>query len=227
MNTPASVLRRKSQVFVEIPPSPLHSAKSAMANRAGLQATTPLKTAAINVNKHPSSSISSASLKRKSPDASHDMPKSNNDPQSPKAKKTKIENPSKTDAVVKKTTKITNASDGPATPKSTPKSKLSDGTLRCHQCARLVDPLGKNANHSCAGNRRRLTIHAAIAQCTFNRPKGERCTYKYCKACLKNRYQQDIVAIKNQSRDGCPDEVKVKHATGTEYIFQSVCRCHS
>ncbi|PIL35898.1 hypothetical protein GSI_01558 [Ganoderma sinense ZZ0214-1] len=197
MHTPASALRRKSQVFVEIPPSPLHSAKSAMVNRAGLQVSTPFKTVATNVDNLPSPSTASASLKRKSPDASHDMPKSNDDPQPPKAKKTKAENPSTKDAPVKKTTKTTNASDGPTTPKSKP----SDGTLRCHQCARLVDP-------------------SAIAQCTFTRPKGERCTLKYCKACLRNRYQQDIADVKSQSPEGCPDEVKAKHASGTEYIFQ-------
>ncbi|KAM5540200.1 hypothetical protein V8D89_006019 [Ganoderma adspersum] len=202
MDTPASALRRKSQVFVEIPPSPLHSARSTMASRAGLQADmhTPFKTVATNVDNHPSPSISSASLKRKSPDASHDMPKSNDDPQPPKTKKTKTENPSKKDAPVKKTPKITNASDAPVTPKSKP----SDGTIRCHQCARLVDP-------------------SVIVQCTFTRPRGGRCPYKYCKACLKNRYQQDIAAIRSQSREGCSDEVKAKHTAGTEYIFQCPC----
>ncbi|KAI1795662.1 hypothetical protein LXA43DRAFT_1167161 [Ganoderma leucocontextum] len=208
MNTPASVLRRKSQVFVEIPPSPLHSTKSAIAIR-GLQANAPFKTVATNMDNHPSPSTSSASLKRKSPDASHDMPESNDDPQPPKVKKTKTENSSKKDAAVKKTPKSTNASDGLAISKSKP----GDGTLRCHQCARLFDS-------------------SAIAQCTFNRPSGERCTFKYCKACLKNRYQQDIIAIKSHSPEGCSDDVKVKHATGTEYIFQcprcrGECNCRA
>ena len=218
MDTPASALRRKSQVFVEIPPSPLHSARTTIASRAGLQADmhTPFKSVATNVDNHPSPPISSASLKRKSPDASHDMPRSNDDPQPPKTKKTKTENPSKKDAPVKKSPKITNASDAPATPKSKP----SDGTIRCHQCARLVDPSGKHRSHACAGSGRRLNLYAVIVQCTFIRPKGGRCPYKYCKACLKNRYQQDIAVIRTQSREGCSDEVKAKHIAGTEFIFQ-------
>lgn len=62
-------------------------------------------------------------------------------------------------------------------------------------------------------------ICAVIAHCTFSRPSGSRCTFKYCKACLKNRYQLDIVAAR-QSREGCPEEIKAKHVAGTEYIFQ-------
>lgn len=144
MATPASAIRRKPQVFVEIPLSPLHSVRSATANRASHQASTPFKAVETNVDNHnhPSPSTSSASLKRKSSDALHDMPVSNDDPQPPKAKKTKTENTVKKDAPVEKIMMGTNASDGPATPKSKPQPP--DWYLRCHQCARMFDPSGKS-----------------------------------------------------------------------------------
>ncbi|TBU61621.1 hypothetical protein BD310DRAFT_920405 [Dichomitus squalens] len=188
MDTPASVLRRRSQVFVEIPPSPLHSV---MGQRAS-QANTPFKAVPTNVDNLPSPS-GSPSLKRKLPDASDDTLKPNDEHQPPKAKKPKTENPFKQDAPTKK---LANASNAGAQ-----KSKVNDGSLRCHQCARLVGPSG-------------------IAQCTYKRTSGERCMCKYCKACLRNRYQLDIDTVKSRSPEGCSDEEKAKHAPGTDYVFQ-------
>ena len=139
MDGPASARRRRSQVFVEIPPSPLHSARSTMGQRAS-QPTTPFKTVPMNVDSLPSPPTSSASLKRKSPDASHDMSMPHDEHQPPKAKKPKTENAPKQDSTAQKTTKALSASEhtGPD------KSQANDGRLRCHQCARLFDPSGKN-----------------------------------------------------------------------------------
>ena len=58
----------------------------------------------------------------------------------PKAKKPKTENAPKQDSTAQKTAKALSASEhtGPD------KSQANDGRLRCHQCARLFDPYGKN-----------------------------------------------------------------------------------
>lgn len=144
MNRPVSAARRrKSQVFVEIPPSP-HISKSGKTDRAGLPESTPLKAVVMNVDNAPSSSSASASnqLKRKSPDEekTHTMAKHRDDAQAPRPKKPKTEHASKPDT----------ASSAKKNPKSIEQtadigdtSNAGKGLVRCHQCSRQMLPAGR------------------------------------------------------------------------------------
>lgn len=64
--------------------------------------------------------------------------------------------------------------------------------------------------------------------CTFKNPKakvaGERCRMRYCKACLKNRYEEDMDAIKSRDVAELSKKQKEKHVLTDGYYFQYVHR---
>ncbi|KAI0355707.1 hypothetical protein OH77DRAFT_1511521 [Trametes cingulata] len=198
MDRPASALRRKSQVFVEIPPSPLTS-RSGLANPRVPQENTPLRAVAMNIDHEEpaSSSPTSNKLKRKSMDASVGAQDA---VLAPKTKKAKTDgHPEGTSVTTDKNGKSTKAEKT---------SEAQDNYVRCHQCTRQYDPSGN-----------------AIIQCTYMRPSG-RCVLKYCKACLRNRYQEDIDAVRERGAAGSHEN----HTDAVPYVFKcprcsDACNC--
>ncbi|KAI8993888.1 hypothetical protein BD414DRAFT_576506 [Trametes punicea] len=206
MERPMSALRRKSQVYVEIPPSLIISSKSSRADRVVQQENTPLRAVAINVDrdKHPPSSTSKP-LKRKSLDTSQGDCEVKHNPSQPKFKKAKTEDPTKSvvSGEVAKTAKASAVQQS---------AKPQQDTVRCHQCTRQVDP-------------------SAAAHCTYLRPSGQQCVLKYCRACMRNRYEQDIHTIKTEGTD-VPSEERSKHASAVDYLFRcprcrTSCNCRA
>ncbi|OJT06965.1 hypothetical protein TRAPUB_2166 [Trametes pubescens] len=197
MNTPASALRRKSQVFVEIPPSPLVSSRSGGGNHRVQQENTPLKAVAMNVD-HPepsSSSPTSNKLKRKSMGATQTDHEDEGGVRPPKSKKAKIDAHSKANGVAEPTGKSGKGA------KAEKKSDGQENTVRCHQCTRQSEP-------------------TAAIECTYLRPTGQRCVLKYCKACMHNRYEKDIEVLKADGAANATTEGRSGHAGGLDYIFR-------
>ncbi|KAI0630129.1 hypothetical protein C8Q77DRAFT_243894 [Trametes polyzona] len=200
MERPSSALRRKSHVFVEIPPSPLTSAKSSSANPRAQQENTPLKSVAMNVDPVDTSPTRPNKLKRKSMDAP--QTEQTADARPPKSKKPKTEaraRPEDSMAAGEKKEKGQRR-----------KSDSIADTVYCHQCARRYDP-------------------SAVVQCTYLR-SGKQCVLKYCKACMRNRYQQDADDVRSRSPTESAVETRAKHAAGVQYLFQcprcsDICNC--
>ena len=182
---------------------------------------TPFKAVPVNVDSP--SKASSSKLKRKAMDDVDDTHKNLKDTselKQPRPKKTKTENAP--DAVAKKPAKAkdvvaqTAASAdcaGASGPKPPPRN--------CHQCARSYD--NPESMCSVSFSRWSMTLTTArldLVQCTYKRPKGQRCVHKYCKACLRNRYERDINEIRSCSPDDAPNAEREKHADGVEYHFQ-------
>ncbi|KAI0335003.1 hypothetical protein GY45DRAFT_1358661 [Cubamyces sp. BRFM 1775] len=195
MDRPASALRRKSQVFVEIPPSPFLSSKSGNAHPR-IQPETPLKAVTMNVDHvEPSSPPSITNntpngLKRKSMGTAQDYQEVEAGVQA-KTKKQK-----------------TNGQGEEVTHGKKSRAKRSDHstdaqgeTVRCHQCTRQV-------------------VHDAAIHCSSLRPSGQQCVLKYCRACMRNRYQAEIDDIKVQGSTGITDDARKTHAAQVPYIFR-------
>ncbi|RPD54734.1 hypothetical protein L226DRAFT_560379 [Lentinus tigrinus ALCF2SS1-7] len=201
MDRPTSAARRRrSQVFVEIPTSPL-TTKSGKADRTGPPEGTPLKAVVMNVDNAPSSSASTSSqLKRKSPEESqpHTMEKQKDDAQAPRPKKPKTENASRSDAKAPAKKPSNSAKDATNTGDA---SKAVEGLLRCHQCSRQMLP-------------------ADMALCSFKRPNGQRCSFRYCKSCVRNRYQQDFLAIHARSPQNATAEERAQHVNDVDYHYR-------
>ncbi|KAH9892790.1 hypothetical protein C8Q73DRAFT_73105 [Cubamyces lactineus] len=195
MDRPTSALRRKSQVFVEIPPSPFLSSKSSNAHPR-IQPETPLKAVTMNVDHVQTSSPSSIAndalnkLKRKSMGSAQD----HQDAESGLQTKTKKQ---KTDS---------HGEEGAQGKKSKAKrpdqsADAQQETVRCHQCTRQV-------------------AHDAAVHCSSLRPSGQQCVLKYCKACMRNRYQAEIDDIKAQGSTGITDDARKTHAADVPYTFR-------
>ncbi|KAI0762100.1 hypothetical protein BD413DRAFT_585522 [Trametes elegans] len=174
MSMPAPSLRRKSQVYVLIPPFPLVSKSGGTADpgRSVHQENTPLKTVAMNADYTEASSPPHTSNKRKrksmdAPRASHEGGDSEH---APKAKKPKT-------TVHPKHPKLANVAGKDDKAANSDKEAKEDVTYRCHQCTRQFDSSG-------------------IIQCTAMRLSGRQCILKYCRACMRNRYQVDVDTIK-------------------------------
>ncbi|KAI0744216.1 hypothetical protein C8Q80DRAFT_885422 [Daedaleopsis nitida] len=208
MDTPASARRRKSQVFVQVPPSP-YSTNSGKDDRADHPGNTPLKAVAMNVDNPPSPA---SRLKRKTMEESPAI-KTKEDAQPPRPKKTKTDksekpdHPSKQDTASKKRTDSARTTEGDA-------SHADQDLVRCHQCARKFD-------------------NSAALHCTLKRPNGQRCTFKYCRACLRNRYDLDLDVVKGKAPEAYADaDSKDKHVGGVEYLFpcprcSDICNCRA
>ncbi|KAI0705095.1 hypothetical protein C8T65DRAFT_577776 [Cerioporus squamosus] len=194
MDRPASAARRrKSQVFVEIPPSPL-TAKSGKADRIGPEST-PLKAVAINVDNAPSPASTSSQLKRKTPDDMRTTAKQTDDTQPPRPKKTKTENADASVAAKKPSKSVKATTDtGDA-------SRPVEGLVRCHQCSRQMLPTD-------------------MALCSFKRPNGQRCSFRYCKSCVRNRYDQDLLVIHARLPQDATTEERAQHADGVDYLYR-------
>ncbi|KAI9067407.1 hypothetical protein FKP32DRAFT_1609544 [Trametes sanguinea] len=148
---------------------------------------------------------SSKPRKRKSMDAPHAEQETNTDHVPSKAKK------AKNDTIVERT-----YTTGGAAQTNQDVTRKDSGALphagRCHQCTRPVDP-------------------SVSVRCTALRPTGKQCVFKYCKACMRNRYQQDINTIKSRGVK-IPTEERSKHATDIDYVFrcprcEDICNCRS
>ncbi|KAI0821692.1 hypothetical protein BC628DRAFT_1523476 [Trametes gibbosa] len=188
----ASKPRRKSQVFVQIPPSPYTSSKSAGANPPVQQVNTPLKAVAMNVDHVQTISLSPSSnkLKRKSmgaPDTDHQEEGAARPVKKPK---TNVRTPA--DGQAEKTGEIG---------EDNTKFQSQEDIVRCHQCTRQFGPAG-------------------VIQCTSLRSNDRRCVLRYCKACLRNRYQEDIETLRTITADGTSAEARGNYAKDATYFFR-------
>ena len=59
-----------------------------------------------------------------------------------------------------------------------------------------------------------------MALCSFKRPNGQRCSFRYCKSCVRNRYGQDVMEIHARSPQDATEEERAQHADGVDYLFQ-------
>ncbi|KAI0665936.1 hypothetical protein C8Q78DRAFT_1083504 [Trametes maxima] len=199
MDIPASALRRKSQVFVEIPPSPLVSSKTGSANPRVLQNNTPLKVVAMNVDQVEDTALAETSKKRKrkSMGASGASKDGQEGAQSPKPKKSKTDPHTEQEAITETRGKEVKEH------RAEKKPELSEDAVRCHQCARQYEP-------------------SDVMHCTATRASGQRCVLKYCKPCMRNRYQEDCEAIKARGTAGAQADRRV---ADVNYIFSDTCNC--
>ncbi|EIW63569.1 uncharacterized protein TRAVEDRAFT_62998 [Trametes versicolor FP-101664 SS1] len=151
----------------------------------------------MNVD-HPepsSSSPTSNKLKRKSMGAPQTDHEGEGDARPPHSKKLKTDARSKTNGAADPAGK---SGKGGKTEK---KSDGQENTVRCHQCTRQSEP-------------------AAVIECTYLRPTGQRCVLKYCKACMHNRYEKDIGTLKASGAANATTEGRSGHAGGLDYIYR-------
>jgi hypothetical protein len=179
------------QVYVEIPPSPLHT-RPHISSTSALKENTPFRLAHGNMQ-------GSTSHKRKLvPSDATPMP-------SPKKSKTLLEPSAKP------------RKSGSVHP---PKEELPNGWENCHQCGQKRDPSGNFSFGFPLGASERAQTDIVV--CTFlcapptKKPTRRRCGCKFCKTCLRNRYAEDINAIKSSS----PGEPG--HFEGEKYTFKYV-----
>ena len=65
-------------------------------------------------------------------------------------------------------------------------------------------------------------LFAAAIHCSSLRPSGQQCVLKYCKACMRNRYQTEIEDLKAQGSTGITDDARKTHATQVPYVYRHV-----
>ncbi|KAI3618778.1 hypothetical protein WG66_016655 [Moniliophthora roreri] len=160
-----SALRRLRQVYVEIPPSPLHTNSSSRTN--SVPANMPLSPTRSNMP------LNAPPQKRKLSNAAQPVHKKQ-----------------KTDGFG---THKENSSNSMVNEQST-SSKPEPTAYYCHQC-----------------NKKRDVPDILFCTASQDNPKGKgpRCRAKYCRNCLRNRYNEDIDANKLAAptpRDGVRDE---------------------
>ncbi|KAI0645928.1 hypothetical protein C8Q79DRAFT_1001402 [Trametes meyenii] len=127
--------------------------------------------------------------------------------QPPKSKKPKTDSPTKQE--------VDNDTGGKSTKtsKAEKKSELSEDAVRCHQCTRQYES-------------------SDVVHCTTIRSSGQRCVLKYCKPCMRNRYQEDGEAIKARGSAGASAQ---NHVTDVAFInfahrcprCSGTCNCRS
>ncbi|KAI0066131.1 hypothetical protein BV25DRAFT_1897659 [Artomyces pyxidatus] len=200
--------RRHSQVFVEIPPSPYRDASKFSSrdatedlSRPNPPPSTPLRVR--NEDNMPNPPVASPQLKRKR--SEHDLVQSLVSTKDATSKKQKL------------------TADGKAKPSNTAKANGSsnaneefpNGFFYCHQCTK----------------KRGLEVGLP---CTFKNSTGSpdaQCKAKYCKACLRNRYGQDMEEIKQRGTAVKPKESS-RHVKGKGYFFKcprcdGKCNCRA
>lgn len=104
--------------------------------------------------------------------------------------------------------------------KTEKKSDGQENTVRCHQCTRQSEPAGKHTALRFLTVRSSLELVAAVIECTYLRPTGQRCVLKYCKACMHNRYEKDIGTLKASGAANATTEGRSGHAGGLDYIYR-------
>ena len=189
------IARRYSQVYVEIPPSPLHRsigtpiAQHVSTVTANRKENAPLRASNMFQTQTKSTSAS-ASRKRKLsesdtnvavaavPSSSMKKAKLGTNDDKPKATK-----PSKAAARVQKI-QPSNVSE-----------EFPNGFFYCHQCSKKRDSACECPSHTHC-TLLELFIIAAGIHCTLNDVHNNRCKVKFCTPCLKNRYGERVDEIK-------------------------------
>ncbi|KAH9951550.1 hypothetical protein B0H21DRAFT_716488 [Amylocystis lapponica] len=198
---PAPISRRRSQVYVQIPSSYSPNVKDGSYSGDSLKENTPLRPPRMNSDSSMSSltTSSSHSRKRKLSDASGtvatrgDATKSN----TKKAKLSTADNAGTATgdkAKAKKSSKTWKRAEEAT-------EEFPNGAFYCHQCNKKRDVSVKLA---CSG-------HPLYFQEFSSNVSDNRCKAKYCKACLKNRYGQDMDEIKT---------MREKHVADEGFFFQ-------
>jgi hypothetical protein len=67
-------------------------------------------------------------------------------------------------------------------------------------------------------------IHPDVLLCTFITPKGSRCNARYCKHCLRNRYDMNMDAIVKRGRPSSKSKELEGHIVASGYVFKYVAR---
>lgn len=125
--------------------------------------------------------------------------------------------------LVSGTTLKTNSQPAPSAPTSI---DFPNGFIYCHQCSRKRDKSGayiqlRVSNPSIAQVAPPAAVHCTVREILTSKDKAireQRCTVKFCRSCLKNRYGEDLDVIKSRKSPG-----KDKGHVNTEnYIFKSV-----
>ncbi|KAI0043666.1 hypothetical protein FA95DRAFT_1597841 [Auriscalpium vulgare] len=204
--------RRLSQVYVQIPPSPFASSSKTTSRDASedlrdhKQMSTPLR---VRNDDTAFDSVTAAQIKRKRSERDLDG-----------REESQLDFDAKTSS--KKQKMIVEIQPRKSNSKKTTKAK----------------PLGANANeeypngffycHQCAKKR---GLEVGIP-CTFKvkvNHVDSQCKAKYCKACMKNRYGQDIDEIKGRSLNA---KESASHVKGQGYYFkcprcEGTCNCRA
>ncbi|KAI0268872.1 hypothetical protein BC834DRAFT_1031828, partial [Gloeopeniophorella convolvens] len=187
---PASKSRRTSEVYVLVPSSPYAIGTSKPTATLKADDALPPPTP-LRAHNMPSTSAFSNSIKRKRSEA-------NLSDAEQRAPETKTKRP-RLSASRAKAQKTKKANEVPSN--ATP--DFPNGFFYCHQCNKKRDNL-------------------VGLYCTFKTKTGgtlARCKAKYCRPCLKNRYGQDLDAIKGRGVSLQPKEI-VGHDKTQGYIFK-------
>ncbi|KDR75076.1 hypothetical protein GALMADRAFT_156959 [Galerina marginata CBS 339.88] len=190
--TPKShpAVQRLNKAYVQVPASPLSltsyralGTPNHVASSSRLKENTPLRAAQLAMMQHASSS--SAFLKRKLSD--REPSSLIFDGVNPSAKKSKLSTGATIGALMPTQIK-------PLLPAGNASPEFPNGFAYCHQCNKKRDITA--------------TVRCTVVekyQTTKDKNTKERlCANKYCKSCLKNRYNEDIETLKSEV-PGSPD----------------------
>ncbi|KAI0690517.1 hypothetical protein BC835DRAFT_1521597 [Cytidiella melzeri] len=223
----ASSASQRLQVFVEIPYSSLSSrpapSELSFHPRIGptsdVKENTPLTPLRTTISRTAmTTNMSSGSKKRKSSEEDSTLTE---DSTASKIKKAKLSSSAPQPAGKAATTDKVKQNESTRT-KGTgaiDNSEFPNGYFYCHQCCRKRDTL--------------VGVH-----CTWKRvtpgSKGqlERCKARYCSACLKNRYQEDMDAIMSRGNSALSAKQREQHVLSGGFHYQcprcrDECNCRT
>ncbi|GBE81141.1 hypothetical protein SCP_0308670 [Sparassis crispa] len=223
---PVSFMRKRRQVYVDIPPSPLHSstrsARLEHASESSLKENAPLQPTPLPSDSSLTSlsSINSRPNKRKLSDASRQI----------SGREELIVSNSKKPRVVTQATPKSDNVHASIQDQGKAAQKVKVATLSLDYPDETDDELFYC--HQC--NKKRVVTH--IIQCTAKKQPlklhSQRCGAKYCRACLLNRYALELDDIKKAGEIGLSKNEKEKHVSGEGFYFQcpkckDECNCRN
>lgn len=215
--------RRHSQVYVDVPHS---SHLRPPSSEESLKENTPLRPSKTNSQAHMSILGGDGTRSKKRKLVEDDDQDSSDETLATKAKKPKVASapqPSgKANAAPNKKLKTTATN-----PTDIPSDEYPHGYFYCHQCNRKRDRSGECCHRHRSVVPLLTMLRSEGLHCTYKNPRSkvhnERCRMRYCKACLKNRYQKDMDAIKSRDIAGLPKKDRDRHISTDGYWFQYVC----
>lgn len=217
---PASAARKLSQVYIDIPPSPLHMHEGTSSVTSSIKENTPLLPTRTSSGSSSLTSVSSGVSrpnKRKLSDASTKMPQREQSEQHPKKAKLAAPRaaPTVKGAIKKQEEQQTSATDSNA--------GSSSNVLYCHQCNKKRDIAGLPSPDTSV-TKQLLTFITDVIRCTYRlaSPKLHQCGAKYCRACLKNRYAQSLDEIKVTDVAKLSKKERESHFAKEGYYFKCV-----
>ena len=256
---PASAVRRSSQVYVSVPPSSYSRpstisrtdsmSSSESPSFSSLKENTPLRPTRTNselTSMTTLSTLSTKSNKRKhAEDTDLPLPEGIPEVKTSKAKKPRLSS----NAVATKAARGATQAKGSAKSKAGSNRKheqkdnseeFPNGFFYCHQCTKkrdvsckwqwsiIISVVGYGSHADVSF----LLRYLVALQCTIKddskAAKGQ-CRFKYCRECLKNRYQEDMDDILSGESTPLTKKEKAKHIANAGYyyeyevLFQSFC----